>query len=981
MNLVRSSRVDTFTLVSLGRLTLLSPRGDESESLAKRRLKLALLAVLATAKRPVSRATLAEMFWGEQEECRARHSLSDALSHLRRELGRLAIASQGSEVWLNPDAPLALDVATFEDAVAARDLSRAASLYTGPFLDGVEIEAGPSFEQWASRERRRLETVFLQVCAQQCLAYARAREWEECGSLAARWLETAPLSVDAALYRLNAVKSPGTREAAQRALDEFEQLSGRLAREFDLAPEKPVLELAQNLRDGLDTLPAAPITVAAPSIPAPAAPVVAPNEAPAPTRLRAPLASPTKAGSPFGRRLTRATTAGIGLVALVAALAARSRTGNVNASTRPRVAIAVDVKDADSTTAWLADGLPQMMMSELSRSPEVEVVPPAQVRALLRRRSGTRVSRPAAGEDLRDLAHRLGATIVVAGTVGRDDRSIVLDLAVRDVATGRLLRNDALSRRDVPALADEAAARVLATVNAQRPGFRFTDLETSSVEAFQHFVRAMQAAQEGRTHEAYREMDAAIALDSGFVTAVHARMDWALATGESDVADRLRGVLATHGDGSSEFDQLQTQALDALYRGETERSEAMARQLVRRFPRDPRAYGVLNGVLSNTGQFEAAESMWQAALSLDSLAMEAGSGPCGPCVGYGNLARIQAQEGKWEAAEHSARRWVELQPDAPASWEMLAGVLSYRQRHREAIDAVQRAVTLSGRDPSTLDMWARLLIAARQYDTADSLVRSWLTSESPQLRASAYDLRVLLLRERGELRASNVALDRSEAALPNAGVQTVLVRGNNLGRLGDYAGAELLYERSAHGPRLETRFPPVGTASRGFCWHHALLADAVAPSGDTARLRGLADTLAVGCARSFFGRDRRLHHHVRGLLAMMEGRWFDAEAELQQARWGVAESWTRSNVALAKTEMALNQPRAALAALRDAYASPLDGMGRYQPRSELDLLMAQAFSKAGDADSARVYEAYVHRAWRNADPELKRLLGQLPDAN
>jgi len=173
----------------------------------------------------------------------------------------------------------------------------------------------------------------------------------------------------------------------------------------------------------------------------------------------------------------------------------------------------------------------------------------------------------------------------------------------------------------------------------------------------------------------------------------------------------------------------------------------------------------------------------------------------------------------------------------------------------------------------------------------------------------------------------------------------------------------------------------VGTSSRGFCWHHALLADAIAPSGDTVRLRGLADTLAIGCARSFFGRDRRLHHHVRGLLAMLQGRWIDAEAELQQARWGVAESWTRSNVALAKTEMALDQPRAALAALRDAYASPLDGMGRYQPRSELDLLMAQAFRRAGEADSALVYEAYVRRAWRNADPELKRLLAQIPDAN
>src|SRR5215510_6924324 len=106
INLVRSSRVDTFTLVTLGRLTLLSPRGDESESLAKRRLKLALLPVLATAKRPVSRAALAEMFWGEQEECRARHSLSDALSHLRRELGRDSVASQAGEVSLSADAPV-----------------------------------------------------------------------------------------------------------------------------------------------------------------------------------------------------------------------------------------------------------------------------------------------------------------------------------------------------------------------------------------------------------------------------------------------------------------------------------------------------------------------------------------------------------------------------------------------------------------------------------------------------------------------------------------------------------------------------------------------------------------------------------------------------------------------------------------------------------------------------------------------------------
>jgi hypothetical protein len=53
-------------------------------------------------------------------------------------------------------------------------------------------------------------------------------------------------------------------------------------------------------------------------------------------------------------------------------------------------------------------------------------------------------------------------------------------------------------------------------------------------------------------------------------------------------------------------------------------------------------------------------------------------------------------------------------------------------------------------------------------------------------------------------------------------------------------------------------------------------------------------------------------------------------------------------------------------------------MGRYVPRSELDLWMVRAFRAAGRADSAAVYEGYVRRAWREADPEVRR---QLPPAS
>src|SRR5687767_6746469 len=87
-----------FRLLTLGRLALVGPNGAEDESLKTRRLKLALLTVVAMSRRPQSRDALIGMFWGDQDEARARHSLSDALSHLRRVLGSRALITDRSAI-------------------------------------------------------------------------------------------------------------------------------------------------------------------------------------------------------------------------------------------------------------------------------------------------------------------------------------------------------------------------------------------------------------------------------------------------------------------------------------------------------------------------------------------------------------------------------------------------------------------------------------------------------------------------------------------------------------------------------------------------------------------------------------------------------------------------------------------------------------------------------------------------------------------
>jgi tetratricopeptide (TPR) repeat protein len=304
-------------------------------------------------------------------------------------------------------------------------------------------------------------------------------------------------------------------------------------------------------------------------------------------------------------------------------------------------------------------------------------------------------------------------------------------------------------------------------------------------------------------------------------------------------------------------------------------------------------------------------------------------------------------------------------------------LLAYRQRFVEALAAAQRAVVLSGGDADAQLTELRILIMSRRLDAADTVVTRWEVSRNPALRYHALDLRAILQRERGQFRASVRTMDRAIATHPEFSFLE-LVRGNSMARAGDYAGASRLYERLTHVPESRRSGWARGKQARAFAWHYALLADAIAPLGDTVRLRALADSIETIGRRSYYRRDWRLHHHVRGLIALHASRYEQAVREFAQAQWVAAHGWTRSLAEKARAEMALGRPLDAVTTLRAAYASHPEAMGRYLPRSEVDYLMALAFRQAGQADSAAIYADYVTRAWRDADPEVKRLLIDLP---
>jgi DNA-binding SARP family transcriptional activator len=141
-------------------LKLLGPfRIEEPPSLELGTRKIeALVAFLALpAGRLRHRGELTQLLWGSRDEAHARHSLSQALSSLRKTLARAeinALVVEGDRVGFDPAAVMT-DVARL-NAILEDDsphaLAALSELWRGDLLTGLDIRE-EAFEDWLRRQR------------------------------------------------------------------------------------------------------------------------------------------------------------------------------------------------------------------------------------------------------------------------------------------------------------------------------------------------------------------------------------------------------------------------------------------------------------------------------------------------------------------------------------------------------------------------------------------------------------------------------------------------------------------------------------------------------------------------------------------------------------------------------------------------------------------------------------------------------------
>lgn len=224
-------------LYTLGRFEVVNDGHAIDERAWKTRKTRQLFAYLVTERaHEVSDELLLNLFWPETLDL-GRKSLNTAIYHIRSCMRRASedidpIVRGDGTVRLNPQYPIWHDLEELRawDRLAANQtrlqargaaLRRMASLYAGPYLDGV-------YADWAERIRQDVGRRMAEIWSELAEDARTAEDYHSCLKWAAKTLDVSPLNHHANLLVMQAHRGMGNPE---QSIKHFEKCSAMLRRE------------------------------------------------------------------------------------------------------------------------------------------------------------------------------------------------------------------------------------------------------------------------------------------------------------------------------------------------------------------------------------------------------------------------------------------------------------------------------------------------------------------------------------------------------------------------------------------------------------------------------------------------------------------------------------------------------------------------------------------------------------------------------
>jgi DNA-binding SARP family transcriptional activator/TolB-like protein len=913
----------------------------------------------------MTRDKMLALLWPDADEERGPRTLAQALYALRKNLGAEDAITGTKDLRLDP-ALVTSDVSEFASAVSRGDHERAVAAYGGSFLDGFHLSAAEDFSRWAEHEREAIKADY----ARSLESLARgARAAGDPRASVAWWRKLAavePLNGRVAVGLMEALAESGDRTGALQHAHVYEVL---VEQELDLPPDREVVALAQRLREDDNGVVAAP-----PPTPA-VGEALGTLEQSTPGRAAESHASPAEpvgAGSvgPARRRLNRLWLMGGALaVAASVLLVARSLTRSASSSGGRVVAIGnIRSFGTDSIPSGLTAPVTDLLTTNLARVRSIRVVSRGRMLEVMHALAS---ETDTSSGTLVNAARQAGATEIIDGTLyARPGGRLRLDLRRVDIATGSIGDAYTVEGSDVFALVDSGTARLVESLGATAPTGSVADVTTRSVTAYRMYEQGVRAYYRGEASTALRFFDSALAEDSLFALAAY------YAALSDQGVDRVMARLERARRLAARASDRERLIILAGWAGTVSSPSlrAIAETLATRYPTEVQGHLYTGIARVLDGEFLDAIAPLERAVAMDSLGIRGTRPQCSACDALAWMISSYVLADSLQAAERVARRWVRLQPTSDPAIGSVVGALELQGKSREA-DSLYTTVRSPERSYArTVEYRALHLIRTGEYAAADSFLRAQLREANPERQADVlWDL-TMSLREQGRLTEALDAARKSRAPLALlAGTMTgvlpiTVLEPQVLLEMGRPAAAAVLYDSIA---QHQATSATVSQRMRNTAWMLTQVASARAAAGDTASLGRLADSIRTLGDGSGYGRDRRLYHHVRGLLAMARGDDRTAIQELRAAIYSLPAGYTRTNYELARVYLRDKRPNDAIAVLQPVLRGALDASNLYLNRIELQERLAEAWDAAGGRDSAAAHYEVVARAWGSGDPPFK----------
>lgn len=405
-----------------------------------------------------------------------------------------------------------------------------------------------------------------------------------------------------------------------------------------------------------------------------------------------------------------------------------------------------DNRSGDTELDWLREGLPDMILTKLSRSNKVMTLSRAQLQAVLKRegyKDGSAIEQEAATA----VARRAGVNTLVMGDFSRLGETIRVNATLIDAESGDLEAAESITVGSPGELLDRIDILALMLVKALDADQANVDVAiatamTDDIEAYRCYSLAIEKAHGLNNPEAVKLLEKAIELDPEFAMA-HARLGYTYAV-TWGLAEKARPYLAkafARSDKLSAKDRLHVLAWYSIANLDYPRAVDHFRQIIIEYPLETEAYLRLGNLLRGERQHAEAIDVLKRGLVVE---------PDSPIL-HNTLGLIYSERGKHDEAIESHRRYVSLAPTEANSYDSLGMSFHWAGRYDEAIDSYSKALELNPKFEIAYSHIGVAYFQTGRYKKAEEYFRRYLELAPSDLeKGRAYCYLARIFRARGD---------------------------------------------------------------------------------------------------------------------------------------------------------------------------------------------------------------------------------------